>query len=439
MTVHRLRNGVFLLAATLVFASPFFAVGLWNLLQAYLSDAHAGFLVKAYLAHDRGRLEIVGFSYPPLPLGLLFLYPFLAAPIAWGAAALGALAVGSFSSWVQRGRVWLGAALLLLIYAPAGHRLVVEDFSQALGLALLWIGWRQYLIWIQEGITAYGFFAGLLFGAAVYTTPVALPFAVLAALSVGPVRRLDVPAWLAAATVLAFPVLAGAWIWAYLAWTFLGNSVFLYEVFRYTPYAPPSPLALLFPLAVWFLVPKARLLLLPLLLTLPASRLLHFGFSQDFAFYFLSLLSLETLLLGEKNSRLFVWSVRGLFLIAALTFLLGWAFAPPWFHAAESARVERAIGETFKNAPPESILTDDRTTYRYLAWTGSAKPFLLPADAGYTMALSAPERFVRYIFACPGNSELYRRIERRRPPSFSPVWRHKGCLFLKREDAPPLF
>ncbi|RTH04370.1 hypothetical protein CSW47_06855, partial [Thermus scotoductus] len=36
--------------------------------EGYLSDLHAAYLAKVYLALDRGRLEFLGFSYPPLPL-----------------------------------------------------------------------------------------------------------------------------------------------------------------------------------------------------------------------------------------------------------------------------------------------------------------------------------------------------------------------------------
>jgi len=434
----RIRFSFWDLFAVFLFAAPYLALGYLAFQQNYLSNAHAGFLVKAFLAHDRGRLEIVGFSYPPLPLGLLFLYPFLQAPVFWGSLALGTIASVTFKTfWQVRSRA-LAFATLALLYAPVAFRLVLDDFSQAIGLMLLWLGWRQYLNWIREGITAYGFFAGLLYGAAIYATPVALPLALLSALSIGPARKLKASAWFAAATVLAFPAVVGALIWAYLAWTFTGSEVFLYEVFRYTPYAPPGVLALLFPLVAALLNPRSRHSLVPLLLTLPASYLLGFGFSQDFAFLFLSLLGLATLEPAGR-SRLRVWIPRLLFLLTAFFFVYSWAQNPRLFSVTKTSLIERAIGEKLREAPEQSILTDDRTTYSFLVWSGTAKPFLVPADAGYYMALSAPERFVQYIFACPGTSDLYHRVAREAPPKFSLVWRYQGCLFFQSAEAPPLF
>ncbi|MFN3310025.1 MAG: hypothetical protein ACK44E_12535, partial [Anaerolineales bacterium] len=46
---------------------------------------------------------------------------------------------------------------------------------------------------------------------------------------------------------------------------------------------------------------------------------------------------------------------------------------------------------------PQSILADDRAVYRFVARCGDAKPFLLPAEGEFLLALHAPAQFVSYI------------------------------------------
>ncbi|BAW01031.1 uncharacterized protein TTMY_0621 [Thermus thermophilus] len=97
--------------------------------------------------------------------------------------------------------------------------------------------------------------------------------------------------------------------------------------------------------------------------------------------------------------------------------------------------LERAIGQALAQAPPRSILADDRESYRLLAWAGTARPFLLPADAGFTLALSAPSLYVDRVLVCRGPGALYRRYGEHDLPGFREVWRYKGCRLLEQRPS----
>jgi len=422
------------ISAPLLIALPYLLIGIFVTNQGYLSDAHAGFLSKAYLAADRGRLEVVGFSYPPLPLLLLMFTPSVYAPVVWGSLSVGLLAHSLIVDLLRGRRDRLIAVLLAVLLSPAVTLLVLNDFSQVIGLLLLWAAWKQYLRWEEERIAAHGFFAGLLFGLAVYATPVALPMAMLAALLIWPIQRQGFSSWVASALVLLFPVISSVLIWAYLAWIFTGSDAFLYEVFQNPASWRPSlvyPLTLLLTLAA----NRKRLpYLIVIALTLPLTSLFGFGYTAGFAFAFFLLMALSCMPANTNRLGLAV-----LVLIIAISGLRAWPGVVASLEPTKTMRAEKAIGARLARAPEMSILTDDRVSYRYVAWTGSARPYLLPADAGYRMALSAPDYFVDYILVCPGNSDLYRRFANQLPLDFQLRWRFNGCSFLAKNAAPRLF
>jgi len=422
----------YLLAPAAV-ALPVLLVGLFALEEGFLSDAHAGFLTKAYLAIDRGRLEMVGFYYPPLPLLLLLPYASVAAPVVWGSLALGAAFAWALIEALSRRLYLVAAAVVLLLATPPVYRLASEDFSQAIGLLLLWLAWWFFERWTTEKITAYGFLSGLFYGAAIYTIPVALPMSLLAAAVAKPIRKLPLGPWGAALLVLVFPVVVGIAIWAYLAWTFTDSTAFLYQIFHYpAPWYPT--LLMLFYLVVFLLFNRGALWHLAVVaLTLPIAARLGFGYSVGFALAFAGLLPLVNL---RRGTPLLAQVLIFLGLLVQLVYYL--ETTPRFPTPSQENLIERAIGKTLSSAPKERILTDDRTTYRFIAWSETAKPYLLPADGGYEMALSNPGAFVDYVFACPGDSRLYRAIRRRPPQGFDPAWQYRECLFFRKRGAPPL-
>ena len=418
----------------LLLALPVGVAALALVQEGYLSHANAAYLGKVYTALDRGKQETLGFSYPPLPL--LFLLPW---PSPWAPAVLGALALGlGFGLLLTEARRRSEPLLLVLfagfLLSPAPFYLVAEDLAQTLGLVFLWWAWTFYRRWLDEGLSFHLFASGLVLGAAVYTTPIALPLGLFFALGLGLFRRLEPPAWAAASLVLLFPLLSTLFAWGYLSWTFTGETAFLYAALpKETPSLGTVLLASPAYLGMGLLIllrPRASFLLYPVpLLLFLALPPLGFGYTLPLAvglLFLFALGGLPRLALGPR--------IRAVGLgLALLQAALGWALLPSPEPPPDA--LERAIGQALAQAPPRSILADDRESYRLLAWAGTARPFLLPPDAGFTLALSAPSLYVDRVLVCPGAGALYRRYGEDDPPGFREVWRYKGCRLLERRPS----
>ena len=418
----------------LLLALPVGVAALALVQEGYLSHANAAYLGKVYTALDRGKLETLGFSYPPLPLLLLLPWP---SP--WAPAVLGALALGlGFGLLLTEARRRSEPLLLVLfagfLLSPAPFYLVAEDLAQTLGLVFLWWAWTFYRRWLDEGLSFHLFASGLVLGAAVYTTPIALPLGLFFALGLGLFRRLEPPAWAAASLVLLFPLLSTLFAWGYLSWTFTGETAFLYAALpKETPSLGTVLLASPAYLGMGLLIllrPRASFLLYPVpLLLFLALPPLGFGYTLPLAvglLFLFALGGLPRLALGPR--------IRAVGLgLALLQAALGWALLPSPEPPPDA--LERANGPALAQAPPRSILADDRESYRLLAWAGTARPFLLPPDAGFTLALSAPSLYVDRVLVCPGAGALYRRYGEDDPPGFREVWRYKGCRLLERRPS----
>ena len=418
----------------LLLALPVGVAALALVQEGYLSHANAAYLGKVYTALDRGKLETLGFSNPPLPLLLLLPWP---SP--WAPAVLGALALGlGFGLLLTEARRRSEPLLLVLfagfLLSPAPFYLVAEDLAQTLGLVFLWWAWTFYRRWLDEGLSFHLFASGLVLGAAVYTTPIALPLGLFFALGLGLFRRLEPPAWAAASLVLLFPLLSTLFAWGYLSWTFTGETAFLYAALpKETPSLGTVLLASPAYLGMGLLIllrPRASFLLYPVpLLLFLALPPLGFGYTLPLAvglLFLFALGGLPRLALGPR--------IRAVGLgLALLQAALGWALLPSPEPPPDA--LERAIGQALAQAPPRSILADDRESYRLLAWAGTARPFLLPPDAGFTLALSAPSLYVDRVLVCPGAGALYRRYGEDDPPGFREVWRYKGCRLLERRPS----
>ncbi|WP_457637575.1 hypothetical protein [Oceanithermus sp.] len=414
------------------------AAGVWATLNGYLSDAHAGFLAKAYLAVDRGRLETVGFSYPPLPLLLLLPKATVFTPVVWGSLFIATLIYFVISDLYAEKKQMFAVVLLALAASPAIWRLSVDDFSQALGVLLIWLAWRFYKRWIEEDYVVYGFYSGIFLGLAVYATPVALPVALLLAAGIGLLKKQTLSAWAAGALVLTFPILVGILIWAYLAWLFTGSWAFLYQIFYYSG----LPLRLLLFSSGPYLVAlvslawrRDRKLIFYALagLIFPLLALRGFGYS-----YAMAVVLLDMLALAALSTEIFLWERLLLTLAALLQIVVLWSAVPWKPQPTEGMLMERAIGQALAQAAPRSILTDDSFAYPYIAWSGSAKPYLLPADAGYYMALVQPSTHADYVFVCAGGTRIAQLYGESPPPGFFEDWRYKKCRFYRKPGAPPL-
>ena len=99
-----------------------------------------------------------------------------------------------------------------------------------------------------------------------------------------------------------------------------------------------------------------------------------------------------------------------------LQFGLGWVTplrgdAAAWHRAVTSGVArpgdveEMAVAQAMVSRPPHSTLVDDRAAYRIIARTGTARPFVTPVDALYSLALSQPARVVPSMLARATGSE----------------------------------
>jgi len=103
---------------------------------------------------------------------------------------------------------------------------------------------------------------------------------------------------------------------------------------------------------------------------------------------------------------------------------------------------EAELGKLLREAPARSILADDRSAYRIIARTGTARPFVLPADQIFYAALDEPGRFVRYILvtATPSDRDLVsERFASGPPVGFVVDGRIGDWTLYRQEVAPSLF
>jgi hypothetical protein len=398
----------------------------------FLSNQHAHLIEKALLVRDRGRVELIGFVYPPLPFFLMFPWPH---PL-W-ATTLAGLAGGA-TAWV----LWRSlnrlpfprlVPVLMLLAAmsiPTSLYLATQSLSEMLALLLFLIAWVNFVVFTRAGETRAGFVAGLALGVAFfvnhYAALYAVPYALVTPLFVRDRHR---GAEMAAAFVLSFPVLAAIGIWLYVTWIFTGDPLrFLHDpassLFVYTR-AGTEELAIGWPLAVRATL--RELLFVPLYVAsglvvalrwpgrLPAflTPLLLITGVRAFSMVYPSHFAIGTytvVALAALSPRL---SPRWwpLFAGAALLHLI-MGYATPlkgemqvWSQVIRSGqptltdREEQAIGAYLAELPPRSVLLDDRIAYRIVARAGTARPFLLPADSLYPLAESQPVAFVSFVLA----------------------------------------
>jgi hypothetical protein len=249
-------------------------------------------------------------------------------------------------------------------------------------------------------------------------------------------RPMSLGAYLTGWLILAFPSVIGLATWAYTGWLFTGEVVWLYD----SPGARAEPLWFVLLLSPLYLVAGLRLLLNPgvrlLVYLFPlglllASRLVGV-YSLAFEVMLLSIFALGAV------SRQATRPGKALLLAGAAAQLLVMWTAFAWPSASPEAALGQAVGRTLATAPASSVLSDDATAYRAVAWAGTVQPFVLPVDATFELALATPAAFVQYAFVCPGNSTLSDRYGERAPEGFVLEWTWEGCRFYRERAAPPL-
>lgn len=404
--------------------------------DGWLSDTHGAFLHRVRFALERGRLELLGFEYPPLPFLLLVPWATTAATWLLGSFALAALAWLVVDECTDRRSILPLVLLTAALWTPVGLHLVANDFNEAIGLLALFVGWRHYRRWWATRQTIHGLRTGLWLGLAFYTSPLGLAVALVAGAVLPLVfPRLQIPPFASQLVLLVFPGFAAAATWAYLSWVFIGRVAF-----PFTPWEPDSPaLALIVIWSIPYLLvallallrPSATTagMLLPLGLLWVANRM-GWHFSLAFAVVLLTLVAIVAL--PRRLDR----GVRALVGFAAVVQAVAAWFVFPMPRLTPADRAARAVAEALATAPPRSILIDDRYAERLLKWSPSLEPYLTTRDTGFEIARAQPVNTVRYVLATPDEEGLTLDADRQPPLGFEPVWHWQGYALWRHADAP---
>jgi len=102
-----------------------------------------------------------------------------------------------------------------------------------------------------------------------------------------------------------------------------------------------------------------------------------------------------------------------------------------------SDTLEIQAAEWLCGLPDHSILADDRTAYRLIARCNRAKPFLLPADGRFLLALHAPDQFVNVVLVqrteTPFADQVSQRFATAPPPGFQEMARWENWVVYERQ------
>lgn len=468
------------LVRVLLFSLPFLGVALLVHRLAFLSNMHAHIVEKALLAADRLRLEVIGFLYPPLPFLSVLVFPRSWMPSVLASIAAGGIAWLLWYDLERTGlpRLWRMLLTVSVVATPTALYLATQAYPEVLALHLVVVAWHYYWNFVRYGHTFSGFVAGLVLGLAFYANFYAFLYAITLAGLVPLFRRSADDsrqrrghwATLSQMLVTVFPALWTAASWTYINWVFTGNP--------FTYLAGPvaavidslhwrAPLAerlewlrefalelLAQPLLLAVLALNAwrhprRVVVLALLATLPSLiRLAGLAYGLPLALGTYTLLAL--LALPERLPR---WVGPFLVLFALLQGISGTALVlreaevRQWEHVLTTGQArtsdldERALATALRQAPPRSILADDRGAYRLIARTESARSFLLPADADFPLALGSPKDRVQYILVSPSAPEddvVSAQFRFGPPPGFVVDGFRADWIVYRRQDAPSL-
>lgn len=424
------------LLLALVVALPMVLVAAWLARDGWLSDTHGAFLHRVHFALDRGRLELLGFEYPPLPFLLLVPWATVAATWILGGVAIAALAWVVINECTERRSVLPLVLLVSALWTPIGMHLVAGDFNEGIGLLALFIGWRHYRRWWATRQTVHGLRTGLWLGLAFYTSPLGLAVALVAGAFLPLIfPRLQIPPFASQLVLLVFPGVAAAATWAYLSWVFVGHVAF-----PFTPWeagSPALPTILLWSLSylavavVLLLRPSATTagIVLPLLLLWIANRA-GWHFSLAFAVLLLTLVAIAAL--PRQLDR----AVRGLIGAVAMTqAVVAWVIWPMPRVTREDLAA-KAVATALATAPPRSVLLDDREAERLLKWSPSLRPYLTTRDTGFELAVIQPLNTVRYVMITSHDSIPTLDAARRPPAGFLRTWSWQGYTLWRHPDAP---
>lgn len=428
---------------TVLLAVPLLLAGLLLTRAGFLSDVHAHFLAEALVINDRGASQLLSLIYPPLPLLLLTPVPQASAAVVLGVLALlGIAALLLRDAWREE-KWYLLAVVPLVLLTPIALDLATAHYNEAIGLLLLLIAWRWFVRWVDTGITAYGFQSGLVLALGVFASPLVFPLALILGGAPALFRADSLANYFTGWLILTFPALLALVGWAFAGWVFTGS-------FDQTPIAlvaPPVSFAEVVAYSVVFLAAlslsvvlgawrMAILMIAPFIL-LAMSSFVGIGYTFSLGVLLLTLFSLSALPpFPDRISQLLLVTA------AVLQLTLLWV-AMPWpfpSEISEADREEMALGEQLRRVAPGRVLTDVGDSYRLIARTGSARPFLLPSDElAYNTTLTSALLYVDFVLLRPEAGTAHAvHFDDAPPAGFYPDWRWREYRMYRRQGARPL-
>lgn len=418
------------LMPTLALALPFLILGYVADNRLFMSNEHARLLSNALVAVDRGRAELIGYIYPPLPFFMLLPWPHKIMLMIVAALSAGALARTLWGHLCIL-PIPLFARLSLLVASmavPTSLYMATQSLVETLALLLLVASWANYLAFVRQGETKAGFSAGLALGAALFVSQYTLLYAALFVLLTPTlIATRGSGSEISAALVLLFPVAVSLMAWAYISWAFTGDPVYFLRapgssLLVYTrpggaelslgwPLAirstlrdlMASPLYLGIGLVVALLWPVRLIVFLTPAILITVVRAFGLVYPDYFAIGTYTVTALVALRPGMPRR---LWPA--LIAISIVHLVVGysiplrgemadWAKAVRYSEVKTASIDERAIGDRLSGMPPRSVLLDDRIAYRIVARAETARPFLLPVDGLYRLAESQPSLFVDHV------------------------------------------
>ncbi|MCS6908913.1 MAG: hypothetical protein RML93_13690 [Anaerolineales bacterium] len=464
---------------SLLLSLPFIGFSLIASQAGFLSNQHAHLVAKVLQAIEYRRLELIGFTYPPLPFLLTALWARPLMPSLIASLAAGATAWLLLRHLLRTSLSPLTVVLVLcaLAFTPATLYIATQSLTEMATLLLFLLAWLAFLRFTRYGETLSGFVSGLILGFAFFFNAYALFFSVAYALG-SPLfyawRRLSPRErkWQADLTlviVIGFPSLLAFLSWAYLNWVFTGDAwLFLTDPTAplYTFFSPTETTSLdLFSTLAYSLqeVTRAPLYLAGAVLVavhmpkrlvayfvsfgvIAVVRMLGWNYTEAMAIATYSVVAGAGI--PVRTSR--AWD-KPLLLVAILHFLLNlnspyqsnelrvWEQVILKQQVQTQDALETEIAQWLCKQPPQSILADDRAVYRLVARCGDSRPFLLPAEGEFLMALHAPAQFVNYVLVqrqgAPALDQVSQRYATAPPPGFRVGANWDSWTLYRRIDA----
>lgn len=408
-----------------------------------LSDTNAYLIEKAMLIRLTGHFELAGFVYPPIPFLFALLYPNVLFFAATGTVLWSLLATFLVRD-IGLLRINMPVKIMILfvtLFNPYAINLALYNTADVLGLLLIYLSWNSFQVYMKKSLSFHAMISGIYLAIASFSIPIAIYFALIFPLYYAITKTLK--QWqesLAISFMIAFPALSAIAIWGYVSWLFTGHPVWGYPSIleNHLPFEIPlATLPIFFATSIILLVSRLyRLLSVQMFPLIFLFFLKHNLGSTVLAAGFILLFSLIHLprFIPLWGKTILVVAIITQAILSLQTKQIKTNWDPK---LSKATQVESATAHLLAHAPKNSILTDDRATYSFIARTGTMSPYLLPSSIYFTEIAARPANYVLYVLLSNenGNGLLDRYIEH--PPKGMILDAHFSHYTLYRKDAAP--